>query len=121
MADTDTLEDRVPCTDEMCVGIIGPSGRCGVCGKPGTPPQSGRIEHPHDDLHSTPDAGSDTEPDPDAEADRRAASPSSEPEAEDDSEAEGIADRIPCPDEMCVGILSPKGRCGTCGKQWPPP
>lgn len=25
---------RVPCSDDMCTGIIGRSGRCGTCGKP---------------------------------------------------------------------------------------
>lgn len=25
---------RVPCSDDMCTGIIGRNGRCGTCGKP---------------------------------------------------------------------------------------
>jgi hypothetical protein len=25
---------RVPCSDDMCTGIIGRGGRCGTCGKP---------------------------------------------------------------------------------------
>lgn len=27
------FEDGVPCSDESCTGIIGPTGRCGTCGK----------------------------------------------------------------------------------------
>jgi hypothetical protein len=90
-------EDRVPCTDDMCVGIIGPNGTCGVCGRPGTPsPGPARPEHPHDDLHGAP---------------ARAPEPEPEPEPEPD-------ERVPCLDDMCVGILSPQRKCGTCGRTW---
>jgi len=30
----DILENRVLCSDGNCIGVIGPDGRCGVCGKP---------------------------------------------------------------------------------------
>ncbi|MCK4486821.1 MAG: hypothetical protein KAU38_08685, partial [Desulfobacterales bacterium] len=33
----DYWEDRTPCSDGTCIGIIGPDGRCGVCGKPYQP------------------------------------------------------------------------------------
>ncbi len=26
-------DDRVPCPDDACTGVIGASGRCGVCGR----------------------------------------------------------------------------------------
>jgi hypothetical protein len=29
----DEWEDRVPCRDGTCTGVVGPSGRCGTCGK----------------------------------------------------------------------------------------
>lgn len=29
----DDPEERVCCGDELCVGILGPDGRCGMCGK----------------------------------------------------------------------------------------
>lgn len=28
-----TLEGRVLCSDESCIGVIGPDGRCGICGR----------------------------------------------------------------------------------------
>jgi hypothetical protein len=28
-------DDRVPCPDDACTGVIGASGRCGVCGREG--------------------------------------------------------------------------------------
>lgn len=33
----DYWEDRTPCSDGTCIGIIGPDGRCGVCGEPYQP------------------------------------------------------------------------------------
>ena len=32
----DEWEDRVLCSDGACIGIIGPDGKCKVCGKPYT-------------------------------------------------------------------------------------
>ncbi len=29
----EALEERIPCADESCIGIIGASGRCGTCGR----------------------------------------------------------------------------------------
>ena len=30
----DSWENRTLCLDESCIGVIGPDGRCKVCGKP---------------------------------------------------------------------------------------
>ena len=30
----DDWENRVLCSDESCIGVIGPDGRCKECGKP---------------------------------------------------------------------------------------
>jgi len=35
--DDDSLEERVLCSDGACIGVIGPDGRCKVCGKPYQP------------------------------------------------------------------------------------
>lgn len=102
----ETPEDRVPCSDDMCVGIIGPNGKCGVCGRPGTPPpQRSTPGHPHDDLHEEVPGEEAAKPEPEPEPERAFA-------ADPD-------DRVPCLDDMCVGILSSEGKCGTCGKTWP--
>lgn len=99
------IEERVPCTDDMCVGIIGPNGKCGVCGRAGTPPpRPAQPPHPHDDLHEAASPAAELAPAPAAEAD---------PEPDPDPD-----ERVPCLDDMCVGILSPQGKCGTCGKTW---
>lgn len=33
----DSFENRVLCSDGNCIGVIGPDGRCNVCGKPYKP------------------------------------------------------------------------------------
>lgn len=33
-------ENRVLCSDESCIGVIGADGRCGVCGQPHVPPKA---------------------------------------------------------------------------------
>ena len=32
--DDDDWENRVLCSDESCIGVMGPDGRCQECGKP---------------------------------------------------------------------------------------
>ena len=32
--DKEDWENRVLCSDESCIGVIGPDGRCKECGKP---------------------------------------------------------------------------------------
>lgn len=98
--DSESLE-RVPCPDEMCVGILGPGGRCGTCGRtaePGTP------------LPSAPEPGEDEEEAEEAGADE-------EREAAGETAGADADERVLCPDEMCTGILGPDGRCGTCGRK----
>jgi hypothetical protein len=111
----ESLDDRVPCSDDMCVGIIGENGRCGICGKPGTPPPRLHPEHPHDDLHQT-----STAPAPPSEAEEPGEDAEDDDEDEDE-ETTGDDERVPCLDDMCVGILSTERKCGTCGKTWPLP
>lgn len=96
----ESLQERVPCPDEMCVGIIGPSGRCGTCG---------RVAEPGTPLPSEPESSAadvDENEEPAAVEEREAAT--------DGFDAE---ERVLCPDEMCTGILGPDGRCGTCGRK----
>ena len=107
-------EDRVPCPDDMCVGIIGANGKCGVCGKAGTPAEGQeKPDHPHDDLHERPSGSVEPVPEPVPGSGSSAA-------AADDA-ADTDDERVPCLDEMCVGILSKNGTCGTCGKSWRKP
>ena len=103
-------EDRELCPDELCTGVIGEDGRCGTCGRrrEGEPPPRKKSAAPSDDA------------DDDVEVERG-------DEAEEEGEGESVGDddlaahdpdeRIPCPDDLCTGIMGPDGRCGTCGRR----
>jgi hypothetical protein len=87
---------RTLCSDENCIGVIGPDGRCKECGK--------KYEGPT--LEKTV-VEEDT----------------AEPEAEADLETESTADadwdnRLLCRDGNCIGVIGPDGRCKECGKPY---
>lgn len=77
---------RELCPDGTCVGLIGPDGRCKVCGA----------------------VGASAVADPRVRGMRL---PGGEEEAEEELES----DRDLCPDGACVGIIGPDGRCKVCG------
>lgn len=81
-------EERVPCADQSCIGSLGPDGRCRVCGL-----GQGEI--------SAKD-----------ESERFEGIEAWEDEEED---ALDLSDRIPCPDESCVGTIGEDGCCRICG------
>ncbi|HJZ85636.1 MAG TPA: hypothetical protein VKN99_10725 [Polyangia bacterium] len=96
------LETRELCPDGACIGVIGPDGRCGECGRTraeaeaeGAPFSAGA------DLYGDDDAG-------DAAGGAAAG-------AADD--AAGLdEDRELCPDGACIGVIGPDGRCRECGR-----
>ena len=101
-ADGDAVGDwdhRVLCSDENCIGVIGPDGRCKECGRPydaGAPPEGRVAEAP-----------------PAAESVDR-------PSATDESGAPAAdwENRRLCSDEACIGVIGPDGRCRECGKPY---
>jgi len=98
-----TLEGRVLCGDDSCIGTVGPDKRCKVCGKPyegGAEVVSGATVHVPDDAEKEQPAGASDEPAVDRPADTTAAP----------------GERMCCPDDACVGIIGPNGACGICGK-----
>ena len=120
---------RVLCDDGLCVGVIGPDGRCKVCGKPGSgPPPDAKpkaamagaadpAERGDWRPGAVPAAGDDDGDDDDEGA---AAEPAGgEPAAAGKPDFERT--RVPCSDDMCTGIIGRGGRCGTCGKPWSRP
>jgi hypothetical protein len=92
MTETET-NDRVPCPDEMCVGVMGEEGVCGTCGVG----IEAAITHRERDV---PVVSTQTLPET----------------ASRDSGDEDTLERVPCVDDMCVGILNDQGVCGTCGR-----
>jgi hypothetical protein len=115
MADdaTDTLDDREPCPDDLCTGIIGENGRCGVCGRKreGPPPKKeGRSISSASSGRPYPDSDDDFPETEEAEGETR-------DEDGDEGVSSGDEERIPCPDDLCTGIIGPNGRCGVCGRK----
>jgi hypothetical protein len=112
--DNATWQDRILCSDESCIGIIGPDGRCKECGKPyaGQLPESFRSRLSNSDTDdSAQHNDSLLEPPDDVEEE-----PDPGQTAEDD--AIDWDDRVLCSDETCIGIIGPDGRCKTCGKPY---
>ena len=99
-------ENRVLCSDESCIGVIGADGRCKECGLP----YDGKLP----DGFSPAD--SDHDPQDDRSYDQEAYSdPDPEPTATDDD----WSMRTLCIDESCIGVIGPDGRCKECGKPHP--
>ncbi len=102
-------ENRRLCPDESCIGIIGPDGRCTECGRPADLDSE---QIPPDDLaHPTVDQRPEPPPAPSAaETEETAGRP--EPVEDDDWQSRRL-----CPDESCIGIIGPDGRCTECGRR----
>jgi hypothetical protein len=101
-------EQRRLCSDESCIGVIGPDGRCKVCGKPFEGGQVAESE-PADNAGAEPQAM----PADAAETASDADEPEQTPEADIEWEQ-----RILCRDENCIGVIGPDGRCKECGKPY---
>ncbi|MEJ2158066.1 MAG: hypothetical protein P8X96_22285 [Desulfobacteraceae bacterium] len=105
-------ENRVLCSDESCIGTIGPDGRCRECGRPyeGELP-SGIGEVPDAPLTpSTEDADDSSGDDVEAQA---------EGNGEDGTDTDDEWERRTlCRDESCIGVIGGDGRCKECGKPY---
>jgi hypothetical protein len=95
-------QNRQLCSDENCIGVIGPDGRCKECGRS---PEPGAV--PPVSVPESAPAAEDADPPPVSDA-------SAEP-AETDGEWEN---RRLCSDGNCIGVIGPDGRCRECGKPY---
>ena len=104
-------EQRTLCSDESCIGIIGPDGRCKECGLPyGVPVDATKEKSVASDVSDFEEA------DPEDEM-------SEELEEIEEHDTETQTDleweqRILCSDESCIGVIGPDGRCKECGKAY---
>ena len=101
-------EERRLCSDESCIGIIGPDGRCKECGLP--------YEGPFDATNKESVAPDVEEAEPEDEINE-------ELEESEEYDTEPQADiewqqRTLCSDESCIGVIGPDGRCKECGKPY---
>ena len=94
-------ENRTLCSDESCIGVIGPDGRCKECG-----------------------LSFEGEFTPIADAGDFIDSEDEMPDVHDEIPDEDLGDdgdidwenRTLCADESCIGVIGPDGRCKECGK-----
>ena len=108
-------ENRVLCSDESCIGTIGPDGRCKECGRPYEGILPDRIE-----TGPSHEAVTDADGADEASDESDALAPADDEMAADD--AGSVPDdewnrRTLCPDESCIGVIGPDGRCKECGKR----
>jgi hypothetical protein len=92
------LEDRILCDDDTCIGLVGDNGLCKVCGRK----YQGSLPLPKGDN------GEESTSEPDDPIER--IDPLLKATVDDTD------DRIPCIDDLCIGIIGADGKCGTCGK-----
>jgi hypothetical protein len=107
-------ERRILCSDETCIGVIGPDGRCKECGKP----YEGKLPGPQptDNPPSFSAAAREAEEKKDNAVSAEADLPSS---SEDPSDPEDEwKNRKLCSDGNCIGVIGPDGRCKECGKPY---
>jgi hypothetical protein len=105
-------ENRVLCSDESCIGVIGPNRRCKECGRPfeGKLPADFNSDDSgaySEDKFATNPVPTDDEVPPDSQQ-------AVEAEATDDEWSQ----RTLCSDESCIGVIGPDNRCKECGRPY---
>jgi len=101
-------ENRTLCSDDSCIGVIGPDGHCKECGKKyeGTLPET---------IVADNESRSEGEDELRADADMDA-QPSVDTALQEETEADDWVSRQLCSDGNCIGVVGPDGRCKECGK-----
>jgi hypothetical protein len=91
------LDSRVLCPDGNCVGIVGPDGRCKICGETMDPEDA---------------------PPPPRKTDREDPRMEAAPEiaCAEEEESPDLDQRLLCSDGACIGVIGTNGYCKVCGK-----
>jgi hypothetical protein len=86
-------ENRILCSDESCVGTIGPNGKCRECGKP----YEGEL--------------------PEKSSGETIVAEEEEPVSlKTNQDSDDWDKRVLCSDESCIGTIGSDGKCKECGK-----
>ena len=101
-------EQRVLCSDESCIGVIGPDGNCKECGL------KYQGELPDFSASHSDDTSDEQEVAHRDGAEDMAAADKAE--IEDDEWEQ----RTLCSDESCIGVIGPDGNCKECGRAYEP-
>jgi hypothetical protein len=87
---------RILCSDESCIGTIGPDSKCKECGKV----YDGIISEGHvESVVQTVNAEKEKPV-----------------ESADEDNGDDWDKRVLCSDGACIGVIGPDGRCKECGK-----
>jgi hypothetical protein len=89
-------EKRILCSDESCIGTIGPDGKCRECGKP----YEGSLSEERGASNGQAVVVEEQEP------------VASKP----DTDSDNWDRRVLCSDESCIGTIGMDGQCKECGK-----
>jgi hypothetical protein len=100
-------EQRTLCPDDTCIGVLGPDGRCCICGLRG---DLSRPQHFGLPI-SSPSVKDEADLAPAEAAD------SSHSNAEHPGDEDDFVRRELCPNDSCIGVLSATGSCPLCGSQ----
>ncbi|MBC8431633.1 MAG: hypothetical protein H8D96_06905 [Desulfobacterales bacterium] len=101
-------EQRTLCSDESCIGVIGPNGRCKECGLPHESEKQQEFSEEHAPSDSEAEVAEDDEDDDEDDDENE------EEDAEDDVTDIEWEQRTLCIDESCIGVIGPNGRCKEC-------
>jgi hypothetical protein len=96
------FDSRRLCPNGACIGVIGPEGRCKVCGTVDDGAPQVAVSAP---AVATAEAEDEDEREAEQPQDSLAA-------ADDDGDDD---ERELCPDGTCIGLIGPDGRCKVCG------
>jgi hypothetical protein len=109
---------RILCSDESCIGTIGPDGRCRECRKryAGELPSGLDKGLESAELDTGSEAPEASEMEGAGKVDEASETDAAD-DYEDSPENEDWAQRVLCSDENCIGVLGPDGRCNECGKK----
>ena len=99
-------ENRRLCSDDNCIGVIGPDGLCKECGKPYEGKLPEEIATPKEDFYEEPVVKEDFNA-------SEQAGDNEEKKTQVDLEWEN---RKLCSDGNCIGVIGSDGRCKECGK-----
>lgn len=102
--ETFELDERIPCSDGSCTGVLDPLGICGTCGRVHEVPESPGVAQDDEDAQLVVES---------SDAQDEVVSRTMEEKSGEEHE---VLERVPCPDDTCVGIIGADGRCGTCGR-----
>lgn len=125
-------EQRTLCPDESCLGVLGPDGRCCLCGLRGdlSRPQGLAPSSPSASPPSVDSAALDSHGDGDSASDSDSANDSDSDSANDEAPAastistgagsdgsDDFSQRELCPNDECIGVLGPDRACKLCGRR----